>query len=187
MSHKCHNLLSEWKYQVRVSFKSMMLHPTSPTKSVTKISLLVSAIAGSLITTSVFSTPALAVEAQAEQLANSRSTAPEITEVNRFAVMAIAFGSTVAISLGLNAVLDRKRSSHSVHSHSKSSSHNSSSPASLNQVSRRLQRKLLRLLHEDQGAATRLFERASLKYPGEHPDWYVEKVIYDLERDRGSY
>lgn len=49
----------------------------------------------------------------------------------------------------------------------------------------RLQRKLLRLLHGDQAAAQRLLAHVKLTHPGRSADWAVEKVIYDLERDRG--
>ncbi|WAL58827.1 hypothetical protein [Thermocoleostomius sinensis] len=54
-------------------------------------------------------------------------------------------------------------------------------------MSSSLQRKLLRLLHDDRGAAQRLFAHTRLKYPGKSPNWYAEKIIYDLERDRGKY
>ena len=56
----------------------------------------------------------------------------------------------------------------------------------LNRASRSLQRQLLLLLHDDRAVAQRLFTQASLRYPGETPNWYAEKVIYDLERDRGA-
>lgn len=49
----------------------------------------------------------------------------------------------------------------------------------------KLQRRLLRLLHEDQATASRLLAQAELKNPGRPQNWYLEKVIYDLERDRG--
>jgi hypothetical protein len=41
-------------------------------------------------------------------------------------------------------------------------------------------------LHHDRGAAHRLFVHATLKYPGKAPDWYAEKILYDLVRDRGK-
>jgi hypothetical protein len=48
----------------------------------------------------------------------------------------------------------------------------------------KLQRQLVRLLREDRQAADRLVKSAELKHPGHSADWYVEKVIYDLSRDR---
>jgi hypothetical protein len=49
----------------------------------------------------------------------------------------------------------------------------------------RLQGKLLRLLHDDQETANRLLARVKMHHPDRSADWIVEKVIYDLERDRG--
>ena len=52
-------------------------------------------------------------------------------------------------------------------------------------ANRELQHKLLRLLHNDRGAAFRLLSHVKMKNPGKSTNWYFEKVIYDLERDRG--
>lgn len=49
----------------------------------------------------------------------------------------------------------------------------------LEQASRELQNKLLRLLHNDRGAASRLLSQVKMKNPGRSTNWYVEKVIYD--------
>jgi hypothetical protein len=54
----------------------------------------------------------------------------------------------------------------------------------LQQASRRLRQKLLTLLHNDWDAANRLLAKVKTKNPHKSNDWYVEKVIYDLERDR---
>ena len=68
-----------------------------------------------------------------------------------------------------------------------------SSPAShestirIEQASRQLQKKLLRLLHDERDTANRLLSQAKLKNPNRSVNWYMEKVIYDLERDRGGY
>ncbi|MCU0516480.1 MAG: tetratricopeptide repeat protein [Oscillatoria sp. Prado101] len=48
-----------------------------------------------------------------------------------------------------------------------------------------LMRKLLSLLSGDRSAATELLSQAQLKNPGKPADWYLEKVIWDLERERG--
>lgn len=56
----------------------------------------------------------------------------------------------------------------------------------LDQASRGLQKKLLTLLHDDGDTANRLLSQVKLKNPHKSTDWYVEKVIYDLERDRGA-
>ena len=43
------------------------------------------------------------------------------------------------------------------------------------------------LVHGDQDTANRLLSQAKLKNSNQSTDWCVEKVIYDLERDRGMY
>lgn len=57
----------------------------------------------------------------------------------------------------------------------------------INQASRKLQKQVLRLLHDDQATANRLLSQVKIKNPNRSIDWCVEKVIYDLERDRGRY
>jgi tetratricopeptide (TPR) repeat protein len=47
-----------------------------------------------------------------------------------------------------------------------------------------IQRKLLRLVGDDRRIAIGLVERLHLRHPGMPEDWYWEKAIYDLERDR---
>ncbi|ESA39134.1 tetratricopeptide tpr-1 repeat-containing protein [Leptolyngbya sp. Heron Island J] len=50
--------------------------------------------------------------------------------------------------------------------------------------SRAVQKKLLRLVGDDRKIAAGLVKRLKLKHPGRPEDWYWEKAIYDLERDR---
>jgi hypothetical protein len=45
-------------------------------------------------------------------------------------------------------------------------------------------RLINQLLNGDSRAATRLVRHARLKNPGRSEIWYLEKVIFDLERDR---
>jgi hypothetical protein len=47
-----------------------------------------------------------------------------------------------------------------------------------------VQQKLLRLVGDDRRIAAGLVERLRLRHPGMPEDWYWEKAIYDLERDR---
>ncbi|WP_427156981.1 hypothetical protein ACQFX9_16485 [Aliinostoc sp. HNIBRCY26] len=49
---------------------------------------------------------------------------------------------------------------------------------------RYLQRDLLILLKGDTAAAKRLLAQQRRKQPGKSDNWYLEKVIFDLERDR---
>lgn len=47
-----------------------------------------------------------------------------------------------------------------------------------------VQRKLLRLVGDDRRTVMRLVNQLRLKHPGYPEDWYWEKAIYDLDRDR---
>ncbi|RUT08438.1 hypothetical protein DSM106972_016060 [Dulcicalothrix desertica PCC 7102] len=47
-----------------------------------------------------------------------------------------------------------------------------------------LEDKLLTLLRGDGAAAKRLLRLSRQRYPGRNAKWHVEKVIWDLERDR---
>ncbi|MEH2269074.1 MAG: hypothetical protein V7K68_11675 [Nostoc sp.] len=49
---------------------------------------------------------------------------------------------------------------------------------------RYLQTDLLTLLKGDVASAKRLLAQQRRKNPGQSDNWYLEKVIYDLERDR---
>jgi tetratricopeptide (TPR) repeat protein len=51
-------------------------------------------------------------------------------------------------------------------------------------VSPAVQRRLLRLVGDDRKIAAGLVERLRQRHPGMPEDWYWEKAIYDLERDR---
>ena len=56
-----------------------------------------------------------------------------------------------------------------------------------NRKARPLEKKLIRLLHGDKATAYRLLENARIKYKDKSENWYLEKVIHDLERDRLNY
>lgn len=151
-------------------------------KSAAKASLLISAIAGSVLAASVLTAPT-SYESQAMPL-DAPPTNVEPSDVNPGAI-AIAVGGSVALCLGVKAIADRKRSP-SARRSAANPSLQPSQGVSFNRASRSLQRQLLLLLHDDQAIAERLFTQASLRHPGETPNWYAEKVIYDLERDRGA-
>jgi len=48
----------------------------------------------------------------------------------------------------------------------------------------RMKNRLVSLLSGDSAAADRLIEQAKQNYPGMPEDWYWERTIADLERDR---
>ena len=165
-----------------------MPHTDSLHKAATRVSLLATAVLSGLLAFSALPSPS-ARTAQPEP--GQRSPAVVLAdEVNGAVVLAIALAGSAAIGVGLTAIVERDRtSSYQTSSRRLPLSHSRVRPVALDfaQVSRPLQHKLLRLLHEDRGAAHRLFTHASLKYPGKDPDWYAEKIIYDLVRDRGKY
>lgn len=47
-----------------------------------------------------------------------------------------------------------------------------------------LDRQLLLLMHQDRAAAERLVEQMQRKHPERSRQWCIEKVKYDLQRDR---
>jgi hypothetical protein len=49
---------------------------------------------------------------------------------------------------------------------------------------RQLQHQLIEMLRGDIGTAKRLLKQQRQMNPGKSDNWYLEKVIYDLERDR---
>ncbi|MDX2217085.1 MAG: hypothetical protein SFY66_27710 [Oculatellaceae cyanobacterium bins.114] len=161
-----------------------------------QVVLVAGAIASSLVIASAsalpaseLSVPSAITPSPAMQLSDARiSTAdvaePDVAE-NRFMVLAIALGGCVGVCLVVNALVGQKQSWFSQKPTGvQGRSQSSSNTPNWNQANPSLQRKLMRLLHGDQAAAQRLFKLATLKYPGENANWYIEKVIYDLERDR---
>ncbi|BAY16898.1 hypothetical protein NIES21_27320 [Anabaenopsis circularis NIES-21] len=51
-------------------------------------------------------------------------------------------------------------------------------------ANKKLQQELLTLLHGNTEIATRLLQQQQNLNPGYSADWYLEKVIHDLKRDR---
>ena len=54
----------------------------------------------------------------------------------------------------------------------------------IDQANPKLRKKLLILLHNDRTTANRLVAHTKQTNPQKSVDWAMEKVIYDLERDR---
>jgi hypothetical protein len=54
----------------------------------------------------------------------------------------------------------------------------------IGKVSPQTRHKLIKLLGNHQPTVDRLIDQARLRNPGEEEQWYWEKVLYDLERDR---
>ncbi|MGB6298448.1 MAG: hypothetical protein WBF90_20005 [Rivularia sp. (in: cyanobacteria)] len=63
---------------------------------------------------------------------------------------------------------------------------NSADSDSYNQANSRLQKKLL-ILAQSPETAKRLFLSTQTKYPERSANWLLEKIIYDLERNKRAY
>jgi uncharacterized Tic20 family protein len=57
-------------------------------------------------------------------------------------------------------------------------------PKAKTSLNYQLQKRLLTLLKGDVPTAKRLLAQQRQRNPGRSDNWYLEKVIYDLERDR---
>lgn len=51
-------------------------------------------------------------------------------------------------------------------------------------ANKKLQQELMTLLHGNTEIASRLLQQQQNLNPGQSTDWYLEKVIHDLKRDR---
>ncbi|MUG92347.1 hypothetical protein F7734_07715 [Scytonema sp. UIC 10036] len=160
-----------------------MSHIFSLKKSTTTFQVLVAGIAASLFASGLTSNIEQQIAQPASQLAaSSLTTSQEPTE--RDSQSALVLASVVAGSLIVGVAL-KGTGNKSVSITSASALGNKKNTSLiLNQGSRKLQKKLLLLLHDDREAANRLLTHMMLKYPNKTADWYFEKAIYDLERDR---
>jgi hypothetical protein len=147
-----------------------MSHPLSLPKLIHPVSLVLAGIVGSVLVAEAL--PAPQTEPQIMQL--QARPIEKVEEVNGAAVLGIATLGSAGVGIALTALHERDRRNRSSFQPQKIS----------RKANPKLQRQLLRLLHEDHQAAERLVNYAALKNPGHNADWYVEKVIYDLRRDR---
>ncbi|MCX7594972.1 MAG: hypothetical protein N2235_14680 [Fischerella sp.] len=163
-----------------------MFHTFSVHKSVDAFKILAAGIVSSLLAVQLSPTIAKQVEQNATLLADSSSATPIVVteQVSKPTLWLIAAGTVGGIAVG--AALRERGNNKGSTTASSSFQDKQTSILNLDQGSRKLQRKLLNLLHEDREAAKRLLTQAKLKNPNRTTDWYFEKVIYDLERDRGG-
>lgn len=108
---------------------------------------------------------------------------PEFTEKlgSTGTMLAIAAIGGGAVGLILNAKKTKIKTS------STFSPKSTANTVRIDQASRKLQKELLRLLHDDRNTANRLLSQVKINNPNKSINWCIEKVIYDLERDRGAY
>jgi hypothetical protein len=164
-----------------VLVRSALKHQFTPA-----LSLGISAIVGSLLAASCASAVTTPLVPQRMQLVNVTKPA-EVPLAERVSVMAIAFGGSVAVCLAANKLLDCTQPQQSSDRPLTTRAFHQANGTPFTQASRTLQRQLLRLVHDDRALAERLLTQATLRHAGNSPNWYVEKVIYDLERDRGKF
>jgi hypothetical protein len=117
--------------------------------------------------------------------ADSSTNTPEAAETVGFVgtVLGIAAvgGGVVGVVLSAKKVRNHLKSSPSL------SPRGQGNTIRIERASHELQKKLLKLLHNDQETASRLLSNVKWRNPNRSINWCVEKVIYDLQRDRGSY
>lgn len=107
---------------------------------------------------------------------------PEFTDkLGTGTMLAIAAIGGGAVGLILNAKKTKIKTSLTL------SPKNTENTVRIDQASRKLQKELLRLLHDDHNTANRLLSQVKINNPNKPINWCIEKVIYDLERDRGAY
>ncbi|TBR60275.1 hypothetical protein B4U84_05185 [Westiellopsis prolifica IICB1] len=162
-----------------------MFHTFSVHKSVDVLKVLGTGIVSSLLIFQFAPTITQRIEQPLTQLADSSSTTPTLVtpqdnQSKLWLVAAVVGG--VAIGVGLKNRGNRQAST----TDSASFAGSKTGIISFEQASGKLRNRLMTLLHDDREAAKRLFTQAQLKFPNKTADWYIDKVIYDLERDRGG-
>lgn len=122
-------------------------------------------------------------------VADSSSNTPEVVEKVGGAGVLLgiaAVGGAMGILLAARKVNSLKPTT-LAHFSSNPSLNSKEDLISIDQASRKLQKQILRLLHDDRDTANRLLSQVKMKNLNKSIDWCVEKVIYDLDRDRGRY
>lgn len=123
-----------------------------------------------------------AVNANSILIADSSTNTPDVLE--KVGSAGIMLGLAAVGGGAIGVALSARNAKHSFKSGSISL--DKKDTIHLDQASRDLQKKLLRLLHDDRDTADRLLSQVKIKNPSKPINWCVEKVIYDLERDRGA-
>lgn len=148
-------------------------------KSATSFSLLFVGVTLSLLAAPFLPTTARRVEQSAHQLATSSPHTPELAQpVNPTEILL----GLAAVGGGAAVIIASAKKANQLNFTSPKSQKNA---ILIDQASPQLRQKLVKLLHNDRDTANRLVARVKLNNPNRSINWYVEKAIYDLERDRG--
>lgn len=119
-------------------------------------------------------TPGLPTDTSRAILMAASPNSPEASEIGVGALLAAgAIGGTAA-----GVILTTRKSNNPF------ISSNQDNRIQIDQASPKLQKQLLRLLHNDRETANRLLAQIKLNHPNRSVSWAMEKAIYDLERDR---
>ncbi len=127
---------------------------------------------------------ALTIERTQTVLADSNSVTPQMSEQTNTGTLILAAAAVGGVAVSAFQLAAKDKNIITADSNFRASER---AAIGIDQVSRKHRAKLITLLHEDRSAANRLLTQAKLKYPNKQTDWYAEKVIYDLVRDRGGF
>lgn len=104
----------------------------------------------------------------------------------QFAILTILCLAAVGAIITV-LILNARKTNNTFQPSSKNRANSQQDTISIDQANRHQRQKLLRILHNDRDAANRLLAHVKRKNPNRSIDWCVEKVIFDLKRDRGRY
>jgi hypothetical protein len=147
------------------------------TKQTTTLKVFAATAVASLLTTATLNTTPV-------REANLSST----REAEQASQVAVILSAAAIIGLGVGALQAKKGDNRTSASYSINKQYQQDhNIVTIEKVNSKLRAQLLTLLHRDIQGINRLLNQAKFKYPNRTNNWYAEKVIYDLTRDRGGY
>ncbi|RUT01719.1 hypothetical protein DSM106972_063420 [Dulcicalothrix desertica PCC 7102] len=146
-------------------------------KQSTNLKILAATAVASLLATATLNTTPV-------REANLSSTSREAEQASQVGLL---LSAAAIVGLGVGALQANKSTNKTGASYSRSQQQQQDrNIITIDQVSSKLRTQLLTLLHRDIQGINRLLNQAKFKYPNRTNNWYAEKVIYDLTRDRGA-
>lgn len=144
-------------------------------KQTTTLKIVAVAAVASLLTTTTLNTTSV-------RDANLSSTSRETEQASQIGLI---LSAAAVVGLGVGA-LQANKSTNKTGAASHQQYQQEHNILTIDQVNSKLRAQLLTLLHRDIPGINRLLNQAKFKYPNRTNNWYAEKVIYDLTRDRGA-
>ncbi|OKH54301.1 hypothetical protein NIES2101_08060 [Calothrix sp. HK-06] len=145
-------------------------------KQSTNLKILAATAVASLLATATLNTTSV-------REANLSSTSREAEQASQVGLL---LSAAAVIGLGVGTLQANKSTNKAGASYSPQQYKQDNNIITIDQVNSRLRSQLLSLLHRDIQGINRLLNQAKFKYPNRTNNWYAEKVIYDLTRDRGA-